>query len=105
MACMADTHTDSKGSKAQPIFGVENFEKSNDLGAQLNKKIVQKWQKKKRFISNCEFSSEICFSRMPKPTNTMQKEGLHEETRVCLRSAFIEIRKFLCLPNSLEISQ
>ena len=44
---MADTHTDSKGSKAQPIFGVENFEKSNDLGAQLNKKIVQKWQKKK----------------------------------------------------------
>jgi len=31
VACMAYTHTDSKGSKAQPIFGVENFEKSNDL--------------------------------------------------------------------------
>ena len=31
VACMADTETDSKGSKAQAIFGVENFEKSNDL--------------------------------------------------------------------------
>jgi len=37
--------------------------------------------------------------------NTMQKEGLHEKIGVCLRSAFIEIRKFLCLPNSLEVSQ
>jgi len=27
---MADTETDSKGGKAQAIFGVENFEKSND---------------------------------------------------------------------------
>uniref|UniRef100_A0A0A9EH83 Uncharacterized protein n=1 Tax=Arundo donax TaxID=35708 RepID=A0A0A9EH83_ARUDO len=28
---MVGTHIDSKGSKAQPIFGVENFDKSYDL--------------------------------------------------------------------------
>jgi hypothetical protein len=38
VACMAGTHTDSKGSKAQPIFGVVNFEKSNDLDTQLSGK-------------------------------------------------------------------
>jgi hypothetical protein len=32
---MADTRRDSKGSKAQLTFEVENFQKSNDLGAQL----------------------------------------------------------------------
>jgi hypothetical protein len=32
---MAGTHKDSKGNKAQPIFGAADFEKSYDLDAQI----------------------------------------------------------------------
>jgi hypothetical protein len=35
----------------------------------------------------------------------MQKEGLHENTRVSLGSAFIDIRELLGHPRSLEISE
>jgi hypothetical protein len=98
---MAGTHKDSKGNKAQPIFGVANFEKSYDLDAQIiefSRNYTGNYQQ-----GLTQFKS--LSSRKPQPTNTMQKQGLHKDTRVRLRSSFVDVRKFLSHPHSLEISK
>jgi hypothetical protein len=68
---MAGTHKDSKGNKAQPIFGVENFQKSYDLDTQISEyfsvqTITKNHQQEQAQLKNLS-------SRNPKPTNTMQK--------------------------------